>query len=156
MPDYFLDTSAIVKRYVPERGCQWVRRICRSDARHRVMIAEIALVEVVASLSRMVRESPPRLLIVDRERLISLFRRHVQRSYDIVPVARVTLTRAADLCRTHPLRAYDAVQLASALTIRDETLMAGITPPVFVCADTALLSIAAAEGLVTDNPNDHP
>jgi hypothetical protein len=59
------------------------------------------------------------------------------------------------LCHTHPLRAYDAVQLACAFQARDDAQVVGVTPPVFVCADTNLLASAAAEGMGVDNPNDH-
>jgi predicted nucleic acid-binding protein len=55
----------------------------------------------------------------------------------VVPVERTLYTRAADLCCSHSLRAYDAVQLACALMAR-----AGVTPPIFVCADIVLLDIA--------------
>jgi uncharacterized protein len=66
------------------------------------------------------------------------------------------LTRAANLCRVHPLRAYDAVQLASALQARDDALAIDVPPPTFVCADTVLLDVAAAEGLAAENPSAHP
>lgn len=59
MPDYFLDTSAIVKRYVPETGHAWVRSICRAKLGQTIVISEAAIVEVVASLCRMARDSAP-------------------------------------------------------------------------------------------------
>lgn len=50
MPDYFLDTSAIVKRYVPEVGHVWIRSIRRAKRGQTIVISEAAIVEVVASL----------------------------------------------------------------------------------------------------------
>jgi hypothetical protein len=44
------------------------------------------------------------------------------------------------------------VQLAVALQVREDALAAGAPAPIFVCADTALLADAAAEGLPTETP----
>lgn len=152
----FVDTSALVKRQVAEVGHVWVKSLCRPGARHTIVISELAEVEVIASYCRMVRETPPRLTRANRNRLIIRFRQQVQRRYVVAPVDRGIITRAADLCRTHPLRAYDAIQLACALTRRDDDVADGLPAPTFVCADTALLAAAAAEGLAIENPNSHP
>jgi predicted nucleic acid-binding protein len=157
MARYFLDTSALIKRYVrDEPGHQWIAELCAYEAGHTIVIAEIALVEVVATFCRMARETPPRLTMEDRDALIALFqRKDVLRDYAVVSVQRDVIERAAMLCHTHPLRAYDAVQLACAFQARDDAQVVGVTPPVFVCADTNLLASAAAEGMGVDNPNDH-
>lgn len=158
MGQYFLDTSALVKRYInDEPGHAWVSALCDPGAGNILLIAEATLVEVVATFCRMGRSAPPRLAVAQRDALIALFRQHdTQQGYYVVPVDRALYTRAGDLCAAHPLRAYDAVQLACALTARDDALRAGVAGPTFVCADTALLSMAAAEGMVTENPNSHP
>jgi hypothetical protein len=48
------------------------------------------------------------------------------------------------------------VQLACALALREQTRANNVLDPVFVCADNNLLSIARAEGLDIDNPNNYP
>jgi hypothetical protein len=53
------------------------------------------------------------------------------------------------------LRAYDAVQLASAIFARSGMQAAGGAPPIFLSADSRLLTAAQAEGFVTDDPNLH-
>ena len=60
------------------------------------------------------------------------------------------------LTRQHRLRGYDAVQLATALTLRDSLRKRGITDLTFVSADEDLCQAAAAEGLLTENPNHYP
>ena len=156
MATYFLDTSAVVKRQVAETGHAWVEALCRPGAGHVIAISELAIVEVIASYCRMVRETPPRLSMPNRDRLIARFQQQVRRRYVVVQINRAVVTRAASLCRTHPLRAYDAVQLACALIKRDDDLASGLPAPIFVCADTMLLGAAAAEGLGTENPNTYP
>lgn len=155
MGAYFLDTSALAKRYMIESGHIWVRSLCHGRASNSIYVAQVAQVEVIAALCRAQRERPPRLSIARRDRLIASFRRHL-RQYNVVSLTPQVLTRAANLCRVHPLREYDAVQLASALQARDDALAIDVPPPTFVCADTVLLGVAAAEGLAAENPSAHP
>ena len=63
MADYFLDSSALVKRHVNEAGTAWVRSLTRPKAAHTLYIARITAVEVYAAITRRQRGghlSPPR------------------------------------------------------------------------------------------------
>ncbi len=113
MTAYFLDSSALVKRYVPEQGTAWVRTITAPGAGHSIIIAQVTQVEIVSGTWRRVRESTiaPRTarairLLVDR---------HVQRDYLVIGLTARIVQHAEDLLERHALRAYDALQLASAL-----------------------------------------
>lgn len=108
----FLDTSALLKRYVDEAGRDWVMALCKPSAQHQLYISQAALVEVVAALCRMVRVNPPRLDTPKRDELVALFDSHVMNQYAYVPVTSDIYGRTAALCHGHPLRAYDAIQLA--------------------------------------------
>lgn len=154
MSSYFLDSSAVVKRYVSEIGHSWITNLCDPGQNHDLFIAQVTLVEVVATLCRKAREMA--ISANERDRLIDTFRQDSRNSYAIVPATTLTYTDAGDLCRSHILRAYDAVQLASAIVLRNEAQAANVSTPTFVCADKALLLIAKAEGLEVENPNDHP
>jgi uncharacterized protein len=155
MGNYFLDTSALVKRHVMESGSSWIRSLCRNTTNNAIVISEAAITEVIASVCRMARENPPRLNNTDRDRIISAFQRLVRRNYIVVQVNRAIYERASTLCRSYPLRAYDAIQLACALTKRDDDRKANHPELTFVCADTILLSIAESEGFAVENPNAH-
>jgi uncharacterized protein len=63
MPTYFLDTSALVKRHVAEPGHAWVESICDPTAANIVVISEVAIVEMSATLARLSRENPPRMVL---------------------------------------------------------------------------------------------
>jgi predicted nucleic acid-binding protein len=39
--DYFLDASAVVKRYADEAGSAWVRQITDPQAQNTILLAEI-------------------------------------------------------------------------------------------------------------------
>ena len=155
MAVYFLDTSALVKRYVAEIGSAWVTALCDPAVGHTIVISQAALVETVATLCRKAHDgviSPQ-----DRDHMIASFRRDVRRSYSLECVTTALYTRAGDLCRTHRLRDYDAVQLAGALTLRDRPVLSALgLSPIFVTANPTLLSFATLEGLTADNPHSHP
>lgn len=154
MGTYFLDSSAIVKRYVVESGQSFVLTLSDPNQSHYLYISQIALVEVVASLCRRTRENS--ITIIDRDKLINTFRLHCQKIYGIQRLNSAVLTSASNLCRTHRLRAYDAVQLACSLQLRAKALANGVSAPIFVCADNNLISIASLEGLNIENPNSYP
>jgi len=151
---YFLDTSALAKRYVTEFGSAWVIAQCRSKTENTIIISQATLVEVVAAFCRKAREQDisQRISEAERDRNITLFRQDVKKQYNVVRVTAAVYTYAGDLCRPHRLRAYDAIQLASALVARNKLAPVGLAPT-FVSADTELLTIAKAEGLSVENPN---
>ncbi len=151
---YFLDTSAIVKRYCPELGQSWVQNLCDPVQGHGLFISQAALVEVVTALCR--KAYLRDISITQRDRLIEAFRKDCERSYIVEPVTDAIYTAAGDLCRMYNLRAYDAVQLTCALNMRKEALEDRASSPIFVCADKRLVEFACAEGLTADNPENHP
>lgn len=52
MAAYFLDSSALVKRYARETGTAWMLSLFRTGARHRLYVSRITGVEVAAALTR--------------------------------------------------------------------------------------------------------
>ena len=153
MGTYFLDTSAIVKRYVPERGHFWIATLCDPPQGHKLYIAKVAIVEAVAAICRRTREQS--ITVTDRDRLIGIFRRDSQKAYGIRLITNAMCIYAGDLCRSYTLRAYDALQLACALSLRNDALINQAPIPIFVCADKNLINIATAEGLRAENPENY-
>ncbi len=49
---YFVDSSALVKRYVLETGTVWVRGITRQNPSTVIYIAHITAVEVTCAVAR--------------------------------------------------------------------------------------------------------
>ena len=154
MATYFLDTSALAKRYVPEQGQAWIVTLCDPAQGHELYISQAALVEVVAAMCRRAREHS--ITIAERDRLIEAFRQDCQNAYDMLLVSTAIYHAAGDVCRSHRLCAYDAVQLACALALRDRAQARQGPAPIVVCADSNLLTIAEALGLSVENPNSSP
>jgi hypothetical protein len=153
----FFDTSAVVKRYINENGSEWIKSQYRRTAENRIILSYATLTESVTAFCRKARQQDlnQRISEFDRNRCIKRFRRDVELRYSLVDVTKEIYVHAGDLCCIYKLRAYDAIQLACALKARNELVALGRTAPVFVSADTDLLSIAQAEGFDVENPNDH-
>lgn len=151
---YFLDTSALVKRNVQEIGTAWVRELTGSDAPHDLYIARISIVELIAAISR--RERGGHLTPSQGAAVIGHFRRRVSRRYIVVEFSPALFDDASHLARKHGLRGYDAVQLAAAAALDRPRAALGLPPMTLVSADAELNRAASAEGLLIENPNQHP
>ncbi len=151
---YFLDSSALVKRYVAETGTAWIQRVTDLSTGNQLIIARITWVEVTSALARREREGALSSDAVSRG--IDTFRYDLDVQYQVVEFDRALAEAAGRLVIKHPLRAYDAVQLASAQRV--QVAFAGLEAPpfIFLTADDRLLATARAEGLSADNPNSHP
>ena len=114
MTDYYLDASALVKRYADEAGSMWIRQITDAQAQHTILLAEITLAEVAAALAAKHR-TPGGITQEQRDRVLSRFLQDCEEHFLLLPVDRPVIDRAVELTQRHRLRGYDAVQLATAL-----------------------------------------
>lgn len=146
---YFLDTSALVKRYVQEVGTAWIQALTHPAAGHAHFIVRITQAETVAAVTR--RERGGHIAAPDAVTALTDFQYDLQRQYLIVEVSAGLVAHAASLARQYALRGYDAVQLAAALEVRDNA--SGL---VLVSADGDLNAAAIVVGLAVENPNTHP
>lgn len=48
---FYLDASAMVKRYLAETGSAWVESLCAEETAHALAIAHIGVVEVAAAFA---------------------------------------------------------------------------------------------------------
>lgn len=153
---FFLDTSAIVKRYKVETGTIWLQTLIDPVAKNKLILSEITLAEVAAAISAAYRASDG-LTQQQRDGALDLFLKHCLTEYNLIATDRAVIDQAVDLTQNHKLRGCDAIQLAAALTVNNALLVNGIpTPFIFVAADNDLLIAAQAEGLMTENPNHYP
>lgn len=155
MTCYFMDSSALVKRYVHEVGSNWTRQLMDPVAGHAILVSEVSRVEVAAALAAKHR-APQGISQHQRNTALALFLHHCGVEYRLVAVTAAVLDRAVTLTQSHRLRGYDAIQLSSALTANDALLAQGQAALDFVSADADLVMAAIAEGLRADNPLAHP
>lgn len=107
----YLDSSAVVKLYVPERGHELVRSLGGVK-----LSSAVTRVEVASALWR--KERLGELDAADAVTLLAAFDADVGRQVTTVVVDRKVLEEATDVVARHALRAYEAVQLATAIVAR--------------------------------------
>jgi uncharacterized protein len=150
---FYLDSSALIKRYVDEPGSRWVQTLVDASQSPVLVISQLVIVEMTSALNRRVRDgilTPGEYLSV-----LDAVRRDCLVEYQVLLISAGIVDLACDLLERHPLRSFDALHLASALTARRSFAEAGLPEPVFVCEDSRLLAAADAEGMAVDDPNQH-
>jgi uncharacterized protein len=151
---YFLDSSALLKRYLSEIGTTWVQSLTAKASGNILLISRITSVEILSAIARRQREGS--LTSEQTQTLQTIFQQHFTDQYELVELTPTLTTLAGELCARQSLRAYDAVQLASALTILPIIAQSPENFLTFLSADDRLLRAAQLEHLQADNPNLHP
>jgi len=108
----FFDASALVKRYIRERGSTQVRRLLRAGD---VAVSRLSEVEVVSAFARLARDKA--ISRPQRDRVVAAFVADLA-AWHVVEVTPEVVTTARRLLMQHALRSGDAVQLAGALVLQ--------------------------------------
>ncbi len=146
MPRYFLDSSALVKRYHQESGTPLVEGLF-NQSDNRFLISRLAIAEVHSCFARLVREGV--LSQPDFQSLIARLMADVASGTLVVAaLSSQRLNDATALLGSHgltnPLRTLDAIHLATALAIHNRRRLVA-----FAAADKRLLASASICGLPT-------
>jgi len=140
MATYFLDSSAVVKRYINEVGTAWMVSLLDPTAENVVYIARIAGAEVISAIARRGRGGG--IDPTDAANAIAQFRVEFTSAYSVVEITPALVQQAMDLAENHALRGYDAVQLAAAWEVNDQCLALGLPALTLISADAALNAAA--------------
>jgi predicted nucleic acid-binding protein len=151
---YYLDSNALVKRYIAETGSTWVGQLTDPAASHDLYAVALAGPELVAAIVR--RQRGGHLSSAHATRALAAVRVDWPNLYIRMDIDQPTIGRAMNLAETHGLRGSDAVHLAAALEIHQQRRTLALPALTFVSADQEQLRAAAAEGLAVDDPNLHP
>ena len=151
---YYLDASALVKRYTTETGSGWVIALCQPATGTLIATGRITKAEAAAAFASKLRQGG--LSQTHYTQALQDLIHDFAHQYLMVEIDQTLVDLAVDLTQRQKLRGYDAVQLAAALTLHGLLTQAAFVPLVFVAADDDLLEAARGEGLATDNPNQHP
>ena len=147
---FYLDSSALVKRYAVETGTEWVRALC-SKPDYVIAVALIGLVEVAAAVAGKLRGG-----IIDQatgDVILTGLKADAVTQYLLLDVNQYVVDEAIELTGRRRLRGYDAVHLACALRLNRALMDHRLSSLTLVAADNDLLKAAQAEGLETENPN---
>lgn len=153
MTTYYLDSSALVKRYAVEIGTAWVRMLCE-QADNVIAVALFGLAEVAAAVNGKLRGKA--IDSATSDAILNDLKADAVAQYSLLDVDQFVVDEAMDLTGRHRLRGYDAIHLASALRLNRALTELQLPPLILVSADGDLLKAAQGEHLAIENPNEHP
>ena len=142
MPVYYLDTSALVKRYHVESGSERLDQLF-ADSASTFITANITFAELISAFDRKFQEG-----VINEHTLnyvLAVVSRDLVEDFWLIELDRVHVQRSQELILRHHLRTLDALHLAVLLTVRD-------LAPVLVSADHRLLDAAQREQFAVLNP----
>jgi predicted nucleic acid-binding protein len=151
MSGCFLDSSALVKHYHPEKGSAEVDRIW-NDPANTLVVSRLSGIEIVSAFAGKVRAGT--ISPADFANLARRFSADVaKKRLTTIRLLALHFKEAERLLRQHalgvPFRTLDALQLAVALDLHNRGVVC-----LFVCADRDLLSVAVSEGLSVLDPEN--
>ena len=146
MASVYLDTSALIKRYIDEEGTERILELTEDTAAVQVIILDITPLEARSALRRRQREGD--ISEADASGILNQIETDVSSSFLVQPSTSAVIEDGARLIDRHALRAYDALQLAGCLVTREQVP----GPLTFVCADVRLCAAATQEGLAVLDP----
>jgi uncharacterized protein len=153
MAVYFVDSSALVKRYINETGSQWILNLCNPASKHDIVIAAIAGVEITAAITR--RAKGGSIDSEDATALCHQFRIDLETEYQVIEISDRIIAAAMNLAQAQGLRGYDAVQLAAACAVNSLCIEKSLPSVTLVSADNELNEAAIREGLKVENPSHY-
>jgi predicted nucleic acid-binding protein len=148
MTVYFLDTSALVKRYHWERGSEVIDALFAEQNR-RIIISDLSIIELGSALTKKIREGD--ITPEKYYRALGFFCQDiVNETIAIEPLGEADKAVAAELLEKYgfraSLRTLDSLQLAVMKRITENRL------DQVLCADRVFCSLIQQEGLPVRNP----
>jgi predicted nucleic acid-binding protein len=111
----YIDSSALVKRYVQERGSKAVTsRFERGEA---IYTSVLSFAEVHAAIGRKYRDRE--LSVNEKGKLVDEFQADWLSSLSILELTTNTMSALPTLCEQYFLKASDAIHLSAAFWLRD-------------------------------------
>jgi predicted nucleic acid-binding protein len=147
---FYLDASALAKRYFPETGSPLVHAILDNIPVERLHVLNVGVGEVVSILVRKRNAGAISLKYFDQA-LLDFRAEIVHAAVHKMPITTRLIISAFPLISAHSINSTDAITLKSALTVARKLRSTG-DDLVLVASDQRLLRSAQAEGLTTFDP----
>lgn len=148
MPIFYLDSSALVKRYRIEQGTEVVEKLLANPLlEDRFFISFLSVIELTSGILRLVRGR--QLSENTVKEILARFRRDARRLLRVWPLNEEVATDAVTVVEEHRLRSADAIHLATAQRIAS---LAQVATIVLVSSDRELLDSAETAGFVPFDP----
>jgi predicted nucleic acid-binding protein len=151
MAAYFLDSSALIKRYVRERGTEWIRDLTASSA-NQIFAARLSIVEIAATLTRQARAG--NLTAAQATLGINQLRHAFAHEFRVIEITPALASHALNHIQTYALRGSDALQLAAGVELHRRRAADRLPNLTFLSSDMELNQAARAEALMVADPNN--
>lgn len=113
MPVFYLDTSALVKRYRAEQGTEVIEQLLSNPSpEDRFFLSFLSIIELTSAALRLVRGG--QLREASANELLATFRGDVRDLFRVWPLNEDIATNAVAVIEAHRLRSADALHLATA------------------------------------------
>ena len=148
---FYMDASALTKRYIPEKGNDLVDEIFNKVPASRIHLLNIGAGEILSVLVR--RRNAGALSIANFHQAVADFNAEIVRWAAVTRVSVTTrlVATSLPLIIAHSINSTDALILKSALALARRLRKVG-DDLVLVASDQRLLRAAQAEGLTAFNP----
>lgn len=136
----FMDTSALIKRYIMEEGSNAVDNLM--DATLEVIVSPITKIECISTIRRLLHE---KFLTMEE---FSVIKKNILYDFEFYNVLRMNdriENNAIKLIEKYQLKTLDAIQLSSCCSTYPEYLS-------FVTCDNKIIKFAEIENLSVINP----
>jgi len=151
MAVYYLDTSALLKRYRTEKGTDVVDALYESHPPLNLLTSHFSCLEVESVAARTLAPRSMMGAIANQaySMLLGSFARDLREYLKLQPLDGETLNYSIEIARRTRLRPADSIQLAAALMAGDRNQGEKI---VLVSSDKELLEAAEGAGVETLDP----
>jgi predicted nucleic acid-binding protein len=148
---FYLDASALAKRYIPEPGSAQVDAILDTVPAKQIRVLTIGTGEVISIFVR--KRNAGVISVTEFAHAAANFHAEIVRPKDVTKVSVTSrlVTTSFPLIVAHAINSTDAVLLQSALATARKLRAAG-NDLVLVASDQRLLRAAQAEGMKIFNP----
>jgi predicted nucleic acid-binding protein len=148
---FFLDGSALAKRYTPEPGSALVDHLFASINPNRLYALNVGVAEVVSVIVR--KRNDGRMSVASAaQALVNLGPEILfSTTFNKVELPNSLMLGAISFIDSHSINSTDAIVLRVALDLADRFRQSG-DDLALIASDTRLLNAAGAEGLATFNP----
>lgn len=148
----YLESSALIKRYVPEKGSEVLDALVDGKVgSHDLTISVLALLEQKSALARLVRSRD--ISRLDMREAIAEFAQDRRGFTLTLPMDNDLIYEASGHIDRYPLRSLDAIHLAAALRVSEIARRLGAVFAV-VCSDGSLSTACQMAGLEVINPEN--
>ncbi len=145
---YYLDSSAIVKRYIQEEGSYYIVNLI-IQAESYLSTISISKTEVISALSRRYRDKD--ISEEDYSSILNSVSLDFEDEYTVISTSQEIINLSIRLSQIYPLKGYDCIQLSAAISLKERFKNLNLKM-VFLSSDSQLCKTATYEGFEVVNP----